>query len=186
MRIAILGTELPGVRGLTCVVSVKGCKIVIDPGLALGYRRHGSLLHSVQVAVGEQVRDRMITALKDATDLVISHFHRLLEAQRAGLYRKMPVPEGWYEAYARGETNTSGYSDSVCGVHSVVPRTNEMNDYPRFCLNELRTTQSYDTAPFWVTPLLRHQEPCHQRALNGCLVKGRRKLDSALQESPGG
>jgi len=42
------------------------------------------------------------------------HPCRLLEAQLTRLYRKMPVPEGWHEAYARGETDTSGYSDSVC------------------------------------------------------------------------
>ncbi|MBN1247548.1 MAG: MBL fold metallo-hydrolase [Anaerolineae bacterium] len=33
----------------------------------------------------------------------------LLEARRAELYRKMPVPEGWHAAYARGETDTQAY-----------------------------------------------------------------------------
>ena len=75
MHIEILGAESLGVRGLSCVVEVKGRKIVIDPGLALGYQRYGLLPHPAQVAVGEQVRRKIIAALKEATDVVLSHFH---------------------------------------------------------------------------------------------------------------
>ena len=75
MRIDILGAESLGVRGLCCVVVTNERKIVIDPGLALGYRRDGYLPHPAQVAVGEQVRNRIITELEDATDVVMSHFH---------------------------------------------------------------------------------------------------------------
>jgi predicted metallo-beta-lactamase superfamily hydrolase len=75
MLIDILGTESLGVRGLCCAVETRDRKIVIDPGLALGYHRDGLLPHPAQVAVGEQVRWRIAAALEDATDLVISHFH---------------------------------------------------------------------------------------------------------------
>ena len=75
MHIEILGAESLGVRGLSCVVEVEDRKIVIDPGLALGYHRYGLLPHPAQVAVGEQVRWKIIAALKDATDVVMSHFH---------------------------------------------------------------------------------------------------------------
>jgi len=75
MRIEVIGTESLGVRGLSCVVEVYNRKIVIDPGLALGYRRHGLLPHPVQVAVGEQVRRRIVAELGDATDVVMSHLH---------------------------------------------------------------------------------------------------------------
>jgi predicted metallo-beta-lactamase superfamily hydrolase len=75
MRIEILGAESLGVRGLSCVVEVEDRKIVIDPGLALGYYRYGLLPHPAQVAVGEQVRQKIIAELKDATDVVMSHFH---------------------------------------------------------------------------------------------------------------
>ena len=75
MQIEILGTESLGVRGLSCVVEVKDRKIVIDPGVALGYNRHGLLPHPLQVAVGESVRRKILLALKDATDVVFSHFH---------------------------------------------------------------------------------------------------------------
>ncbi|MEA3485846.1 MAG: hypothetical protein U9R03_03960 [Candidatus Aerophobetes bacterium] len=56
-------------------MKARGRKTVIDPGLALGYERYGLLPHPAQVAVGEEVRRAIITALKDATDIVISHFH---------------------------------------------------------------------------------------------------------------
>jgi predicted metallo-beta-lactamase superfamily hydrolase len=75
VEVTILGAESLGVRGLCCLVKVEDRRIVIDPGLALGYRRHGLLPHPAQVAVGERVRRRIISALRRATDVVISHFH---------------------------------------------------------------------------------------------------------------
>jgi len=75
MRIEIIGAESLGVRGLCCVVETKGRKIVIDPGVALGYRRHGLLPHPVQVAASERVKNAIEEALKNATDVVISHYH---------------------------------------------------------------------------------------------------------------
>lgn len=33
----------------------------------------------------------------------------LLEAERVFWYRKMPVPNGWHEAYAHGEATTDAY-----------------------------------------------------------------------------
>jgi len=75
MRIKILGSESLGVRGLSCVVESRNRRIVIDPGLALGYQRHNLLPHPFQVAVGESVRRKIVDALKDCTDIVISHFH---------------------------------------------------------------------------------------------------------------
>jgi predicted metallo-beta-lactamase superfamily hydrolase len=75
MDVEILGTESLGVRGLCCVVTVENRKIVIDPGLALGYQRHGLLPHPAQVAVGEQICSNILVALEDATDVVMSHFH---------------------------------------------------------------------------------------------------------------
>jgi hypothetical protein len=34
---------------------------------------------------------------------------RLLEARRMQLYKEMPVPEGWHEAYANGDADTNAY-----------------------------------------------------------------------------
>lgn len=75
MRIEILGAESLGVRGLCCVVETKDRKVVIDPGVALGFRRHGLLPHPVQVAASERTRKRIEKALENATDVVISHYH---------------------------------------------------------------------------------------------------------------
>ncbi|MEA3442987.1 MAG: hypothetical protein U9R04_05930 [Chloroflexota bacterium] len=75
MEIEILGTESLGVRGLCCVVKTRERKIIIDPGVALGYRRHGQLPHPVQVAASERTRRLIEKALEGATDVVISHYH---------------------------------------------------------------------------------------------------------------
>jgi hypothetical protein len=75
MQIEIIGTESLGVRGLCTVVTVKDRRIVIDPGVALGYLRHGKLPHPFQVATGAKVREKIIESLESATDVVISHYH---------------------------------------------------------------------------------------------------------------
>ncbi len=75
MRIRIIGTESLGVRGLSCAVEIKGHRIVIDPGIALGYNRHGLLPHPFQVAVGDSIRREIIKELSTATDVVFSHYH---------------------------------------------------------------------------------------------------------------
>ena len=75
MRINILGAESLGVRGLCCVVEVGNRKVVIDSGVALGFRRHGLRLHPVQVAASERTKEKIEKVLEDATDVVISHYH---------------------------------------------------------------------------------------------------------------
>ncbi len=75
MHIEVLGAESLGVRGLSCIVTLEHRKIVIDPGVALGYRRHGLLPHPAQVAVGEAIRCQIRAALREATDVVFSHYH---------------------------------------------------------------------------------------------------------------
>lgn len=75
VSIEIISAESLGVRGLCCKVDLGHRCIVIDPGVALGYQRHGLLPHPLQVAIGEQVRERIIAVLDQATDVVFSHFH---------------------------------------------------------------------------------------------------------------
>ena len=75
MEIEILGAESLGVRGLCCVVKTTGRRILIDPGVALGYQRKGLLPHPIQVAVAEDVRQAIVNRLASVTDVVISHFH---------------------------------------------------------------------------------------------------------------
>lgn len=75
MKIEILGSETLGVRGLSCFVKAEGVKILIDPGLALGYTRYGYHPHPLQAAYGERVKEGIIKCWKKATDIVISHLH---------------------------------------------------------------------------------------------------------------
>ena len=74
-NIEIIAAESLGVRGLCCKVDLGHRCIVIDPGVALGYLRHGLLPHPLQVAMGEQLRENILAALEQATDVVFSHFH---------------------------------------------------------------------------------------------------------------
>ncbi len=71
----IIAAESLGARSLCCVVTMADQCIVIDPGIALGYKRHGLLPHPVQIAVGYQLRQQILQALANATDVVFSHFH---------------------------------------------------------------------------------------------------------------
>ena len=41
MTLEIIATESLGVRGMCCLVTTGERRILIDPGLALGYLRHG-------------------------------------------------------------------------------------------------------------------------------------------------
>jgi predicted metallo-beta-lactamase superfamily hydrolase len=75
MGLEIIGAESLGVRSLCCLVTLPDRRIVIDPGVALGYVRNGLLPHPVQIAVGRQIRERILRTLENATDVVYSHFH---------------------------------------------------------------------------------------------------------------
>ncbi len=75
MKIEIIGAESLGVRGLCCFIDAAKRKILIDPGVALGFFRHGHEPHPIQVAVGEVIREKIIHAWGLATDIVFSHLH---------------------------------------------------------------------------------------------------------------
>jgi len=75
MDIEIIGTESLGVRGLCCFVKTKKRRILIDPGIALGYTRYGLLPHPFQVRVDEKIQKTIVEQWSIATDVVISHFH---------------------------------------------------------------------------------------------------------------
>jgi len=75
MKIEIIGTESLGVRGMCCYVQTDTRKVLIDPGVALGYRRYRLLPHPYQVACCERVKKTIINRWSKATDIVFSHFH---------------------------------------------------------------------------------------------------------------
>ena len=75
MSLEIIAAESLGVRGLCCLVTLRNRRIIIDPGVSLGYMRHGLLPHPLQIAEGCRVREKILHALNNATDVVFSHFH---------------------------------------------------------------------------------------------------------------
>ena len=75
MSLEIIGAESLGVRSLCCLVTLQDRCIVIDPGVSLGYMRHGLLPHPLQIAEGRRVREKILQLLNNATDIVFSHFH---------------------------------------------------------------------------------------------------------------
>jgi glyoxylase-like metal-dependent hydrolase (beta-lactamase superfamily II) len=128
----IVGAESLGVRSLCCAVDLEDRRILIDPGLALGYFRHGQHPHPVQVAIGERVRRRILTLMEQATDVIFSHFHgdhvplthantfQLLEAWRDRLYHAFPVPDGWMDEYAHGRFDVEPFLESAL-ARGVIP-----------------------------------------------------------------
>ena len=76
MKIKILGAESLGVRSLCVFITTNKRKILIDPGIALGYKRFGLLPHPFQIAIGYNIRKNIISILKSGvTDIVFSHYH---------------------------------------------------------------------------------------------------------------
>ena len=75
MTIEIIGAESLGVRSLCCLVTTEKRRIVIDPGVALGYWRFGLMPHPCQIVIGARVRQRIVDALGQATDAIFSHMH---------------------------------------------------------------------------------------------------------------
>ncbi|AKB47356.1 hypothetical protein MSKOL_1579 [Methanosarcina sp. Kolksee] len=75
MQIEILGCESFGARSLACVVKTEDRKILIDPGVALARLRSGLLPHPIEVAAAFRIREKVLSAFGQATDVVISHFH---------------------------------------------------------------------------------------------------------------
>jgi len=75
MNLEIIAAESMGARSLCCLVTLPDRRIVIDPGVSLGYVRHGLLPHPLQVAIGRRVREKILRVLNNASDVVFSHFH---------------------------------------------------------------------------------------------------------------
>jgi uncharacterized protein len=75
VHIEILGCESFGARSLACVVKTDDRTILIDPGVALARLRSGLLPHPIEVAAAFRIREKILSAFGEATDVVISHFH---------------------------------------------------------------------------------------------------------------
>ena len=81
MEIEILGAESLGVRGLSCWVKTANHRVLIDPGVALGYQRQSLLPHPIQLLADEPIA--RILAWSPTTLLVSG----------PALYRDLPADE---------------------------------------------------------------------------------------------
>jgi predicted metallo-beta-lactamase superfamily hydrolase len=75
VQIEILGCESFGARSVACVVKTEERKVLIDPGVALACLRSGLYPHPVEIAAAFKIKEKILSAFKEATDVVISHFH---------------------------------------------------------------------------------------------------------------
>ncbi|MCD4690565.1 hypothetical protein K8S17_03810, partial [bacterium] len=143
--IRIIAAESLGVRGLCCAVTVGSRRIVIDPGLALGFYRHGRHPHPVQIAVGRRVRRSIVELLRDATDVVFSHFHGdhvpLKDANPFQLSFKM-LPECFPEL--------RGWSKNGDGSHPEMRR--RFQDLQELMGNNLHVVEGCSEGPLSFSP----------------------------------
>ncbi len=114
MEITILGTESLGVRGICCRVTTNKQVYLIDPGVALGFLRHGQLPHPCQVHVGNSIRNRILSAFSEATDIIISHYHGdhipLLDANPYQISLTRIIPSHMTTLWCKGTENISSLS----------------------------------------------------------------------------
>lgn len=123
MGLEIIGAESLGVRSLCCQVTLADRRIVIDPGVALGYWRHGLMPHPLQVATGRQIRERILQVLNDATDVVFSHFHGdHVPLKKANPYQLsiQALPSGFTELRCWSKSDVDVSSEMKKRFHDLV------------------------------------------------------------------
>jgi predicted metallo-beta-lactamase superfamily hydrolase len=87
------------VRGLSCLIEVEGRKVLIDPGIALGFTRWCLHPHPIQAVAGDVIRKEILDAWSEADYVVLSHMHGdhvpLYNANPFQLdLRSLPIREG--------------------------------------------------------------------------------------------
>jgi predicted metallo-beta-lactamase superfamily hydrolase len=150
--VEIVGAESLGVRGLCCAVNLPGRRIVIDPGVALGYLRHGLLPHPHQVAVGRRVRERIVQRLGSATDVVFSHFHGdhvpLSDANPFQLsVRSLPTRFRDLHCWSKSDADLSG------------DMAKRFRDLAALCGDHLQIAEGRSEGPLMFSPSVPHGAP---------------------------
>jgi len=129
VKIEILGCESFGARSLACVVKTDDRTILIDPGVALARLRSGLLPHPIEVAAAFRIRDKVLSAFEQATDVVISHFHGDHMPMRAEDPYQLPMEVlpslGGINFWCKGPEKISGLSSK---------RRRELSDFLGFSL----------------------------------------------------
>lgn len=129
MQIEILGCESFGARSLACVVKTDEKTILIDPGVALARLRSGLLPHPIEIAAAFRIREKVLSAFGQATDVVISHFHGDHMPMRAENPYQLPMEAlpslDGINFWCKGPQNVSGLS---------AKRRRELSDFLGFPL----------------------------------------------------
>jgi predicted metallo-beta-lactamase superfamily hydrolase len=73
--LAMLGSESLGVRGLSCFAEYRGSRVLVDPGVALGFTRRRLHPHPIQAVAGDEVREKIKSLWKKAGYIVLTHMH---------------------------------------------------------------------------------------------------------------
>lgn len=129
MQIEILGCESFGARSLACIVKTDEKTILIDPGVALARLRSGLLPHPIEIAAAFRIREKVLSAFGQATDVVISHFHGDHMPMRAEDPYQLPMEAlpslDGISFWCKGPQNVSGLS---------AKRRRELSDFLGFPL----------------------------------------------------
>jgi predicted metallo-beta-lactamase superfamily hydrolase len=127
-------------------------RVVIDPGIALGYLRNGLMPHPLQVAVGENIRRQIVKALEKATDVVFSHFH----GDHVPLAEANPYQLG-FDHLPHSFRQLRGWSKSPAGLSAVSRRRfqqlSDLMDGP------LRVAEGITDGPLSFSPAVPHGAP---------------------------
>ncbi len=75
MEVTPLASESLGVRSMAVSVATDNTRVVIDPGLSLGPRRHGKQPHRQEYAALQDCTGRVLKHASWADVLTISHYH---------------------------------------------------------------------------------------------------------------
>jgi predicted metallo-beta-lactamase superfamily hydrolase len=170
MTVEIIGAESLGVRSLCCVVQVGTRRIVIDPGLALGYLRHDLLPHPCELVIAARVKKNIVAALEQATDVVFSHMHGdhvpLLHARPYQLSFRH-LPQGFFKL--------SCWSKGKEGLSRRMQR--RFLDLAEQLGPQLCVAEGIQTGPLSFSPVFPHGDP--SKGL-GSVMMTRADLGSAV------
>ena len=93
VKVLMLGSESLGVRGLSCFLEYRGIKVLIDPGVALGFTRWGLHPHPIQAVAGDEVRKKIKRLWKNTDYVILTHMH----GDHVPLYNANPFQLSLYQ-----------------------------------------------------------------------------------------
>ncbi len=75
MKIIPIASDSMGTRSMATFVETKDCKILIDPGVALGPRRYGLPPHPLEIEKLEEDWTNIVKYSEKAQAMIVTHYH---------------------------------------------------------------------------------------------------------------